>query len=135
MEAELRNLFYASIEAFAESEGVRVSMPNVEFTPPGRNDVYLKVFTLPVPQTVLTVCGGISENEWILQVSIYTRIDTGEIRGLELADKLRAAYPVTHEFTGANHRFKVIRPPSPRPPILMDGWHSIPVRFRVNTFS
>lgn len=135
VEADLDDLFYAAIQAFAATEGVRVSFPNVDFDPDKQESIYLKPSISPITPEVKTVCGGIAEHIWILQVMIYVRRGTGERNAKAIADRLAVAFPVTHVFRNADHAFVVIRPPSPVPPIVSEGWVSIPVQMRISNFS
>ena len=134
MEAELRNLFYDSVTAYGIAEDLPVSMPNVDFDPLKTCNVYLKPYVFPVRPQVLTLCGGMARYLWILQISVYNRKGVGEIKGATQADKIAAAYPVSYEFTLADHTYTVITPPSPVPAIPVGGWYSIPVEFRVSIF-
>ncbi len=129
MESELSDLFFTAAKAFAVTEGLPVSYPNKDFDDKALAE-YLKLSISPTAPDVMTMCSGASRYRWIMQVSIYVRKDKGETDAKAIADKLRTAFPVTYEFTGINHSYTVITPPTPVPPVPMGGWFSIPVQFR-----
>lgn len=136
MQVELRKAYLDAAIDFAASEGLEIALPNIAFDPLALASSvkhYLRAFTLPVQPNVFSTCGEAS-NQFILQMSIYSRAGIGEIKALALADKLRSqTFPIHSELQGQSHSFKVIRPPSPASPISLDAWYSVPVRFTVET--
>lgn len=132
MEVELLNLFNATIRDFATERNLRVQYPNVDFKSSGLS-TYLRVSILPTDPQVLTVCGSGSRHIWVMQVSVYVKDGDGPIPAFEIVDQLSEFLPVTTKLVGVNHTFQVVTPPSPVPPIPMDGWFSVPVQFRIHT--
>jgi len=143
MQAELYTLFSDVIEAFAAGKGIPVAFENVPFEQPPKpaqstyslpGNAYLKVAELPVTPSVHGVNNGESDNRSVLQISIYLRDGLGKVVSGEIADEIRnSVFPIHSKLVGANHTYQVITPPNPVPSIPMDGWHSTPVRFQVQT--
>ena len=134
MESELRAIFHTGIQCFGAAQSLSVQYPNYAFTLPTAADAkYLSIYELPTSPSVHSVCGE-SRFRWILQVSIVVRDGLGEVMPLEYADKIRDdVFPVNSELEGGAHRFVVLTPPTPAPPVQLEGWFSIPVRFTVQT--
>ena len=133
MHAEFRDAFYGAVEAHAAAEGLPVSFPNKDYAPERSNNMYLRAFVLPTTPQVMGLCSGISEHIMLVQVSVYVREDAGDYRANEQASRIADSFPVARRFTTANHLFTVITPPSPLPPISVDGWFLTPVQFRIQT--
>lgn len=136
MQVELRELFYDAVNVFAKTHGLQVSEPNVKFNPPKNRDAqYIKVHTLPVNPSVVTVCGE-SRNRFILQMDVCSRDGVGELVPLRIVDALRRElFPIHSKLNGPENTFEVIKPVSPSNPIKSDGWFSTPVTLTVQTFN
>jgi len=130
METEIRTLLYTAIGNLGSSEGVTVSYPNVALDAT-KLDKYFKVSLLPVVPETKGITSGWSIHKWLFQVSVFVRDGVGEIKPLELVDKLRQAFPYNFKFNGAERDYTVIAQAAVAPPIQDGGWYLVPVTFRV----
>ena len=134
MEYELRGLVYPEISAFGVAENIKVRMPN---KPLLRDKLkrYMSISTLPVQPQLFTVCDGGSIYVWLVQVSIYYRDGVGEEDITQVADKIRAAFPVNREFVGQDQTYRVDLPAALAPSVPTEGWYFIPVTIRIKAIN
>ena len=126
-------LFYDAVVAFAGVEGLRVAVPNADFTPATGEDHYLQANPLPVQPGTPFICSGASQRSWVCQVDVVSRAGMGDIYSKEYADKIASEFPYNHKFIGADHTFTVVKAPYAAPALSFDGWFSIPVSFKLTT--
>lgn len=136
MNAELRVLFYEAVKAFGASEGMAVSLPRVKGfkKPSGDRAEFVQAFPLPVKPVVESV-DGLVRYRWLLQLSLYAKSGTGDVRTSRHADTLeQETFPLHSYLVGSNHTYQIIEPPFPAPSVDDDdGWFFIPVTFTVQT--
>lgn len=99
------------------------------------SDNYLMFDILRVEPEQITVCGGGARYQWIAQLTIAIRDNTGVNKINDFIDLVRAQMPVARQLTSGSHTFKVVKPANAAPPITGDGWYKVPVSIRLNTLS
>ena len=131
MEVDFRNAVYTKLKAFGIAEGIAIEHPNTSLDT-DQLDEYLRLIVTPLDPTRLTICGTGVVLDWVLQVSVYVRDNTGEVNALKYVDKLKVLLPVLTELLGSSYTYKVIRVGRTIPPVPTDrGWFFIPVQFRI----
>ena len=108
-----------------------MALPNRHFDP-AAHEKYLRASLLPANPEVIGLCEGTSRYVWLFQISIIVRDGIGEPAGL--IDALRALLPFGDVLDNGTHRFQVMAPPSAIPPVPLEGWYSLPVQTRIQTF-
>lgn len=134
MELDLRATLYVELRNFAAARSLEVAWPNVEFERKNLRE-YLALATLPTNPKRIAVNTGESRHRWLVLLRFYVREGLGEMRSLEHAEALRAAYPADHIVRGVDYAFRVPSVASIRPPVGTEGWSFIPVELRFETFA
>lgn len=92
--ATVNSIFFDAVLAAASPD--TVAMPNVEFNPE-QLEKYYEVYVLPGNVTPFDLCGHYVQ-PGICQISCFVKEKVGEIKAVEMAQKIVAAFPQNTRF-------------------------------------
>lgn len=124
-------------QAFATSQAVAISLPNVAFTPPtaGQNVKWLRATFLPAPTASLPVGSGSDQYYGIMQVDVFHGQGAGEYAPGRIASAVIDYFKRGTEVSKEGFTARVYRQPSRGPMIKDDPWIMLPVTIPYQCFA
>lgn len=124
-------------QAFATSQAIAISLPNIAFTPPtaGQNAKWLRATFLPAPTASLPVGSGSDQYYGILQVDVFYGQGAGEYAPGRIASAVIDYFKRGTEVSKDGFTARVYRRPSRGPMIKDDPWVMLPVTIPYQCFA
>ena len=114
VQGELKRLLYAELGDYALARDLQVDFPNRDFSsrkPTTKKAKYLRANLMPSKPEVMGITNGWAMHNWIFQVSIFVRDNTGEFEADDIVEELEQVFPFNKDFIGAKTVYTVVEPP------------------------
>ena len=137
VEVAINAALIARAQAFATTQGIAISLPNIAFTPPtaGQNVKWLRATFMPAPTTALPVGSGSDRYYGILQIDVFHGAGAGEYAPGRIASAVIEYFDRGTAMTKDGFAVRVYRRPSRGPMIKDDPWMMIPVSINFECFA
>ena len=132
METDLKNALQAAIQEIINLSGITLHHVLNYTIGEKPNDNYLAFDILRTEPEQITVCGG-ARYQWIAQLIIAVRDNTGVNKINEFIDLVRERMFSTRQINSGSHTFKVVKPANVAAPLTGNGWYKVPISINVMT--
>lgn len=126
-------------QAFATAQGLTISLPNVEFSPPSpplANSKWLRATLLPADTVALGVSwSATNQHQGLLQLDVMFGTNGGEIKPSRIASQIVSYFARGTEMVSNGFKVVVVQTPKLGPLLSKDVWTTLPVRIPYMTFA
>lgn len=130
----IQQLFEKGLQLWAQSEGMAIAYPNVQFEPPGA--AYLRCFTLPADTASNDLAGDHELLTGVFQVSVVMQAGAGTDVAGRVCEGLKGQFPIYSYLPRDAFKVQVMSKPQRGPLIQGDGEATVPISisYRSDTF-
>lgn len=138
VEVAIELALMARAQAFAASQNLTISLPNIEFTPPAVNTVakYLRATILPADSVALGVAYSATNQHYgLLQIDVFFGSGGGEIAPRRIAAAIVSYFVRGTRLTSNGFNIDINQTPRIGPQTKDGAWTFLPVRIPYQTFA
>lgn len=138
VEVAIELALMARAQAFATSQNLTISLPNIAFTPPvvSKSAKYLRATLLPADSFALGIAySATNQHHGLMQIDVFFGVDGGEIAPRRIAAAIVSYFTRGTRLTSNGFNIDINQTPR-MGPLTSDGaWTFIPVRIPYQTFA